>query len=334
MVDQNSNFQGLQDRSYPSAGGSLEQDLSVLPYGSIDNLDLSGDTALNGLNESGQDSSGSGSSSGRKTPEFEIMQRHAALRPPPNTPQAPNVKLVAAAAAAAAAAGELYLLNSVSSGSGSSREQIITPPLNDVSRAPDPAGVAEAATAAAESAAAAVDMDVAANTSEAVMLKKEPHLSTDVDMQVDEAVRCRTGKSEQVVRHMNEEFLSETGGHGKTSHQQTQVTRRQRLDEATLDEAIRRLDNDTGPSRPPKIEARIETRFHRSTQEPLSREANPDMLGHMPDGGGAEILQRGGPDAMEDLEMPGNEFGMFDSIDLSQFEQNSGGGLGYLLSEY
>lgn len=337
MADQNPCFQALHDRHESAGASPLTNELNLFSYGSMENLDLSGDTALDGVNGSGKDSSGSGSSSRRKTPDFELFHHQNTPRPPPNTPQvqpAPNVTVVAAAAAAAAA-GEQYLLNSVSSGSGSPRERRISPPLNDVGRVPDPAGVAEAATAAAESAAAAVDMGGSANAAEAPGSTKGSRLSTDVGMHGMESASGRLGRSQHVTHQLTDAFLSESGAPGRATFYQTQQSRRQRLDEATLDEAMRRLDNDTGTgaSRNPKTMTSGEQRLHRSGQERLTRDGNAGVLGQMPDESGSEILTRGGSDVMEDLDMPGNEFGMLDSLDLSQFDQHCASGLGYPLSD-
>lgn len=304
----------------------------MLPYEDIDV-----ETALEGLNGS-KDSSGSGGSSRRKTPDIEILQRQSSLRPPPNTPQAPYVPqtsqapnvAVVAAAAAAAAAGEMYLLNSVSSGPGSSREPRVTPPLNDVSGTSDPAGVAEAARAAAESAAAAVDLGSAGSSSRAVSSAKPSNLATAAEMQTIGSANGRSERLQRTSRRMNKPLSVESGGVGKTTQFQAQAAQRQKFDEE-----VRRLDMDTGSSRFAKGAVRVESRLDRPTQEPLTSggDVNSDVLGQISDGGGVEVLQSGA-DVMGDLEMSGNDFGMFDSIDLAQFDQNSGCGLEYPLSDF
>lgn len=331
MVDQNQTDQALQDRQYSADGGTLVQGFNMLPY---EDIGLSVDTALEGLNGSGKDSSESERSSRRKTPDVEILQRQASLKPPPNTPQALQAQqaqkvAVVAAAAAAAAAGEMYL-NSVSSGTGLSREHRMTPPLNCVSRAPDPAGVAEAARAAAESAVAAVDLGGPGTASQAVPSTKPSNLTADAGMQAIGGANRRSERSQRTSRRMNRSLLSGPSGLGKATQLQAQATQQQKFDEE-----VRRLGMDNGGTRAAKGAVRVESRLDRPTQEPLTSggEVNSDVLGQISDGGGVEMLQSG-PDVMVDLEMPGNDFAMFDSIYLSHFDQNSGSGLGYPLSNY
>lgn len=238
---------------------------------------------------------------------------------------------MAAAAAAAAAAGEFYLLNSGSSGSASSREQRMTPPVLDTNRGPDPAGVAQAATAAAQSTVAAVDRE---GTAGVISSAQETQASKSANLETgrgDDNLQPREGNT---TRQMNDVRMVDNEASHKESHPSAFAPTRQRFDEISTGEDMRRLENDHGNGHISKAPSQIECRFDRLSQYPLSTQPNTDVLGEMTVGGGGEILQRGGHDIMDDLEMPEHEFGMFDSIDLSQFEQSSGGGLGYALSDY
>lgn len=275
---------------------SLDQ---MLYYGVID---LSSSTSLDALNPSSKSVSAQASQDSiqqkarnQNDAPLAALQA-AAARFSNNTPE---TNVFAVAAAAAAAAGELYLLNSVSSGSGSSRT---SPPLNDV---PDPAGVAEAATAAAESTVAAS--------------RPMRTLETPTEMYENQNGCLGQGCPTRVVRRLSEPLVGRGGCGG-------QATQRQ-----IFAEEIHKLDMDHGVGHG----ARLGNREHRTSQmrqEGMGNrgDGSSDLLGQI---GMDDMLRRGSSDAISELDMARDDFG-FDSMDLGQFESNGYASPGFSLPEY
>lgn len=329
LVDPNVQLRQNPRRDTITDAPVLSQGFSnIVTYGSID---LSGDTALEGLNKS---ESPSGGSSRQRTPDFDALS-HGPSSLAHRTAPGPSQPTVAAlAAAAAAAAGEMYLLNSVSSGSGSSTGRL-TPPLNDVNRVSDPAGVAEAATAAAtaaaESASAAagvvdgVDLS-AVGVQQPVLPSRPSHNAMDVV--IPDTSPSQTGRPQKPQRTVK--WLSEPGivlSTGMVRGAQSLHTQRH-----VFEDAMKKLDMDGG-NRGMKNGAKRENRLNRPVQDVSANRSvgTSDLLSAL---GVSEDMFRRGPDAMGDLDMPRDEFGMFDSIDLSQFDQTGPTANAFSLPEY
>lgn len=337
--DNTATFQPMQDRAFQSGDTPLAQDLGILSYSNIDSMDVSEDAQLDGQSGIEKDPSVGFSSLKRKNHEYGIVRRQTpGQRPPSGTARgqrAPEVTVMAAAAAAAAAAGEFYLLNSGSSGSGSSREQRMTPPLHDQNPGLDPAGVAQAATAAAESTVAAVDREGLVN--QGAVLATIPSVQTrgiPVGVEMDQCDVSRQRRETNTSAQMHDAIMVEQDMDRKSRTSDGFASTRQRVEEMTMGDGGHRLELDQDNSLDRKPPMHVENRFDRLPAEQLHTQQSTDVLGDMTVGGSGEILQRGGQGLMDDLEMPGNEFSMFDSIDLSHFDHNTGSGLGYALVDY
>lgn len=271
----------------------------MLAYGVID---LSSSTSLDVRNPSSGSASAQASqdsipqkAQNQNSLSLAALQAGAA-RFPSNTLE---TNVFAAAAAAAAAAGELYLLNSVSSGSGSSRT---SPPLNDVA---DPAGVAEAATAAAESAVAAS--------------RPMRTVETATEMFGNETEYSGQGHPARVSRLFSELLI----GRGGSSDQA--------VGGQIFDEEMRKLEIDYEVGHG----GRLENKGHRMVQ---SRQqgtgsrvnCNNDLLGQI---GVDDMLKRESSDTIGELDMARDDFG-FDAMDLGQFEASGYASPGFSLSEH
>lgn len=204
--------------------------------------------------------------------------------------------IAAVAAAAAAAAGEMYLLKTVSPGSGPSHERS-TPPLSDISRAPDPAGVAEAATVAAQSAASAVNLTAQALTNKMASIPTEG---------VPEAP-LSAGRIK--VRMKRESDPTQT------------------LSLQRFNEAVQRLEVDGG-----RGVVKGNEPLCRPVQKAEGQEGSTELAAQISlcDN---DVLRPG--DMMGDMEFPRGAFeSVFGPVDVANFEQNGSGTMGSGGSEF
>lgn len=225
----------------------------------------------------------------------------------PNSNDQRSISSVAAvAAAAAAAAGELYLLNSVSSGSTSSQNPF-SPQSDSLNAVSDPAGVAAAATAAAQSAVARTDF--------------RPTLQTNGQSDGSGNTVENTGpnSSESLPGAFHQE--SQSRENSVSLLQDSIMTKSDdliRAEQQVFDEAVRKLETNNSHMQPEEITGKEEVASVIIDRTEESGQVESNHPPSISDGVDDSLHN----DASLELDLPRPDFDMFDSIDLTNFDHN------------
>lgn len=182
--------------------------------------------------------------------------------------------------------------------------------------------MAEAATAAAQSATAASVVDLEAIQAMGAT-KPSPFASEAFEDAVTGAGISRAATNSRISRRTSAE---PTALPSQRPPSGTAALAQQRI----FDEAVKKLEHTA------RVRGRLAPKSEDAFTDPMQdgrdrTEASSDIMTPM-SYVGEDMLRRS--DVMRDLEIPKDDFGVFDSIDLSPFDQNSSGALGYATPDY